>query len=82
MEYAEDIVLKAEDKAGMEELLRITKQCGRERKMRFGTGKCRAMVEFNNKATVSGSWRTLIEVVEKCTYLGLEINKEGVSGNI
>lgn len=29
LEYADDIVLKAEDKAGMEELLRITKQYGR-----------------------------------------------------
>ena len=78
--YADDIVLVAERKEDMEELLRIAQEYGREWDIRYSERKCK-VIEYNSAG--GSQWvlgNSILEVVDKYTYLGLEINKEGVGG--
>ncbi len=78
--YADDIVLLAENKREMEEMLQITDKYGREWGLRYSERKCKVM-EFNSDN--SNQWvlgNNVLEVVDKYIYLGLEVNKEGIGG--
>ena len=76
--YADDLVLMTESKQEMEELLRIATKFGRDFKLNFSARKCQVM-EFNNNE--ENQWilgNNILEVVEKYTYLGMEVSKEGI----
>ena len=78
--YADDIVLIADKRDDMEELLRIAETYGREWDIRFNGVKCKVM-EYNS--TGNSQWvlgNAILEVVEKYSYLGIEVNKEGIGG--
>ena len=76
--YADDVVLMTENRRDMDDLLEITKNYGREWNLRFSARKCKAM-EYNS--TGKSQWvlgNIILEVVEKYTYLGIEVGKEGI----
>lgn len=76
--YADDIVLMAESKGEMEDLLHITNTYGKEWELKFSEKKCKVM-EFNTEER--NQWvlgNTVLEIVDKYIYLGLEVNKEGI----
>ena len=78
--YADDLVLMADSKGDMEELLQVASRYGREWDVRFSDRKCKAM-EFNSQE--EGQWvlgNSILEVVDRYTYLGLEVSKEGIGG--
>ena len=78
--YADDIVLMAESKADMEEMLQVADRYGQEWSVRYSDSKCKVM-EFNSQE--EGQWvlgNSILEVVDKYTYLGLEVSKEGIGG--
>ena len=78
--YADDIVLMAESKEDMEELLRVASIYGREWNVRYSARKCKVM-EYNSQE--EGQWilgNNILEVVDRYTYLGLEVGKEGIGG--
>lgn len=78
--YADDIVLMAESKEDMEELLQVASIYGREWNVRYSARKCKVM-EFNSQK--EGQWilgNSILEVVDRYTYLGLEVSKEGIGG--
>ena len=72
------VVLMTENRRDMDDLLEITKNYGREWNLRFGARKCKAM-EYNS--TGKSQWvlgNNILEVVEKYTYLGIEVGQEGI----
>ena len=78
--YADDIVLMAESKEDMEELLQLASRYGREWNVRY-SGRKSKVIEFNSQE--EGQWvlgNNILEVVDKYTYLGLEVSKEGIGG--
>ncbi|XP_045104422.1 uncharacterized protein LOC123499955 [Portunus trituberculatus] len=76
--YADDVVLTADRKEVMEELLKITAQFGKECQLRFSARKCK-VIEINDNQDNQWVMRNYIpEVVEKYTYIGLEISNEGI----
>ena len=78
--YADDVVLMAERKEEMEELLHIAHTYGREWDLKFSVKKCKVM-EFGSEG--SSQWvlgDTVLEVVDKFMYLGMEVSKEGIGG--
>ena len=78
--YADDVVLMAESKTEMEEILDIASTYGREWDLRFSDRKCKVM-KFNNEGR--NQWvlgNSILEVVNEYVYLGMEVNKEGIGG--
>ena len=78
--YADDIVLMAESREDMEELLQIANLYGQEWDVRYSDKKCK-VVEFHSQE--DRQWvigNNVLEVVDRYTYLGLEVSKEGVGG--
>ena len=78
--YADDIVLMTESRREMEDMLNIVQTYGREWGVKFSERKCKVM-EFNSDGR--NQWvlgNNVLEVVDKYTYLGLEVNKEGIGG--
>ena len=78
--YADDLVLMAESKEEMEELLKIADNYGKEWNLKYSARKCKVM-EVNSKE--EGQWvlgNNILEVVDKYNYLGLEIYQDGVGG--
>ena len=64
----------------MEELLQVASTYGQEWSVRYCDRKCKVM-EFNSEA--QGQWilgNSILEVMDRCTYLGLEVSKEGIRG--
>ena len=76
--YADDVVLMTEKKRDMEDLLEITRNYGKEWDLCFSAKKCKVL-EFNSVG--KSLWvlgNDVLQIVEKYTYLGIEISKEGI----
>ena len=76
--YADDVVLITESREDMDRLLHIADEYGREWGMKFSSRKCKIM-EFNTAE--AGQWvlgDNVLEVVERLSYLGIKISKEGI----
>ena len=73
-----DYVLMTESKEEVEKLLRIADTFRKELNIKYTTRKYK-VVEFGEKEEnqwVLGSY--ILEVIDSYTYLGLEVNKEGI----
>ena len=80
--YADDIVLMAESEEDMDRLLKIVEEYGEEWDVNFSRKKSKVM-EFNTSG--KGQWvlgNAVLEVVQRYCYLGMEISKEGIGGDL
>lgn len=78
--YADDVVLMAEKKEDMEQMLTISRKYGVEWYLRYSENKCKVM-EFNSME--ESQWvlgNNILEIVDKFTYLGMEVSREGIGG--
>ena len=66
--YADDVVLMAENKEDMEQLMKTADTYGKEWNLRYSAEKCKVM-EFNSRE--EGQWilgNNILEVVDNYTY--------------
>ena len=78
--YADDVILMAEKKEHMEEILQTVDRYGRNWNMKFSARKCK-VIQINDEK--DNQWvlgNNVLEVVKKYTYLGMEVSHEGVGG--